>query len=388
MTSLGGAYGMWSQQQQHPIPMESSFGFNHLIMSNFPNPNQQGRSTWKPIKVGGSGSVDQRKGLKRKEINGGGGYKPPRLKELQSNNRLKAKRFYPKKFGTTNNKARFAPHAPRNTSSFIIRAKKSGGIASLVSPSPVTPAVLPTPIFSPSREALVDTAKEEWGVDGYGSMNGLIRLRSSPGNYEIVDGHEDVEEEDGGSSDSDLEEHVEMERRLDQDLSRFEMIYPNNNSDYNIVLESRVNDQDTHIAHLEEENLTLKERLFLVERELGQLRQRLQFLERGSGGGVDDMVEEVVENSSENNENEGEGKVNEKDDGDAEYGSGNERHDNVDDCSDKAFPNKANNDQQIVDCKEKFVATEVDAEQETLDAEYNSNTDSERIIGNGDQACC
>ncbi|MBA0733752.1 hypothetical protein Gogos_017732 [Gossypium gossypioides] len=36
--------------------------------------------------------------------------------------------------------------------------KKSGGIASLVSPCLVTPAVLPTPIFSPSREVLGDMA--------------------------------------------------------------------------------------------------------------------------------------------------------------------------------------------------------------------------------------
>ncbi|KAJ6392731.1 hypothetical protein OIU77_022259 [Salix suchowensis] len=129
----------------------------------------------------------------------GGGYKPPSLNELQSQNRMKARKYYhPKK--KFNN--RFAPYAPRNTTSFIIRAKKSGGIASLVSPCPVTPAMLPTPIFSPSREVLGDMAKEEWGVDGYGSMNGLIRLRS-PGN-EANDDDEDDEE-------SDVEEHEEGE---------------------------------------------------------------------------------------------------------------------------------------------------------------------------------
>ncbi|GFY80328.1 PRLI-interacting factor [Actinidia rufa] len=121
-------------------------------------------------------------------------------------NRLRARRFYPKK--KFNN--RFAPYAPRNTTSFLIRAKKSGGIASLVSPCPVTPAVLPTPIFSPSREVLGDMANEEWGVDGYGSMKGLIRLRYQ-GNH--MDARED-EEEDGGSSESDVEEHVGVERRL------------------------------------------------------------------------------------------------------------------------------------------------------------------------------
>lgn len=225
-------------------------------------------------------------------LNGGqtssGGYIPPTLNELQSQNRMKARKFYPKK--KFNN--RFAPYAPRNTTSFIIRAKKSGGIASLVSPCPVTPAVLPTPIFSPSREVLGDTAKEEWGVDGYGSMKGLIRLRS-PGN-------DDDEEGGGGSSESDVEEHVEVERRLDHDLSRFEMIYPNYSGvEYNNVLENRVDDQDTHIAQLEEENLTLKERLFLMERELGDLRRRMLFLERRHHV-MEEVNEEVVENGSEN----------------------------------------------------------------------------------------
>ncbi|KAM2195400.1 hypothetical protein ACFX1R_029406 [Malus domestica] len=44
---------------------------------------------------------------------------------------------------------------------------------------------------SPSREVLRDMAKEEWGIDG----------------------------------ESDVEEHVEVERRLDHDLSRFKIVY-------------------------------------------------------------------------------------------------------------------------------------------------------------------
>ncbi|XP_076916711.1 uncharacterized protein LOC143576523 [Bidens hawaiensis] len=141
-------------------------------------------------------------------------------------------------------------------------------------------------------------AKEEWGVDGYGSMKGLIRLRS-PGNE--ADAAEDDEEDEGGSSESDVEEHVEVERRLDHDLSRFEMIYPNySRADHSSYpLENRVDDQDTHIAQLEEENLILKERLFLMEREFDDLRMRLQCLERQSRGG-ERLNEEVVENDSEN----------------------------------------------------------------------------------------
>ncbi|KAI9114941.1 hypothetical protein K1719_013954 [Acacia pycnantha] len=280
----------WSQQP----PMDPNMKFQNPMKQNYPN-SKLGRSNWKGKKM-----TDNRKDPRRMDkpnpsaSTSQSGYIPPTLHELQSQNRLKARKFYPKK--KFNN--RFAPYAPRNTTSFLIRAKKSGGIASLVSPCPVTPAVLPTPIFSPSREVLGDMAKEEWGVDGYGSMKGLIRLRS-PGHD--ADIHEDEEDEEvgAGSSDSDVEEHVEVERRLDHDLSRFEMIYPNYGVEYNNVLENRVDDQDSHIAQLEEENLTLKERLFLMERELGDLRRRLQFIERQNQIG-DDTNEEVVENGSDN----------------------------------------------------------------------------------------
>lgn len=326
------SYGMWGP---HPQPRDLQLKFQN------PNPNAmktQGggfvsgnkaqskhplgpRNNWKGKKVN---KLDKRKDLGRRMDNHllmggggssgvggilggvpgnvGGGYQPPNLKDLQHQNRVKARKFFPKKYyNYNNNKGSYnrGKFAPRNTTSYLIRAKKSGGIAELVSPCPVTPAVLPTPIFSPSREVLVDMAKEEWGVDGYGSMKGLIRLRS-PGHE--GEGHEDDEEEEGGSSESDVEEHVEVERRLDHDLSRFEMIYPNYGTaggvEYNNLLENRVDDQDTHIAQLEEENLILKERLFLMERELGDLRRRLQCLERQSRSEY--INEEVVENSSEN----------------------------------------------------------------------------------------
>lgn len=310
------SYRMWPQPPLPPPSVVDQLKFqnpNHnlkqFVTGKHPKPLGP-RNNWKGKKVN---KKDKRMdAVRRNEIGtsgsssiaGGnvgtqGGYKPPTLNDLQQQNRLKARRFFPKKkfyHNNNNNNNMTAPYAPRNTSSYIIRAKKSGGIASLVSPCPVTPAVLPTPMFSPSREVLVDMAKEEWGVDGYGSMSGLIRLR--PPSHE-AEGHDDEEEEEGGSSESDVEEHVEVERRLDHDLSRFEMIYPNyTGMEYNNVLGNRVDDQDTHIAQLEEENLILKDRLFLMERELGDLRRRLQSLER-QGHGYDEMNEEVVENESE-----------------------------------------------------------------------------------------
>ncbi|KAM1927698.1 hypothetical protein ACFX13_029469 [Malus domestica] len=289
---------MMMKSQSQPMMMNRNYKAWPQPQPQFaaqkPPPSNLGRNNWKGKKGGDKRRMD--KNVPNLPLSGqtsggggggGGGYIPPTLHELQSQNRMKARKFYPKK--KFNN--RFAPYAPRNTTSFIIRAKKAGGIASLVSPCAVTPAVLPTPMFSPSSEVLGDMAKEEWGIDGYGSMKGLIRLRS-PGN--------DDEEGGGGSSESDVEEHVEVERRLDHDLSRFEMVYPNYSGvEYNNALENRVDDQDTHIAQLEEENLTLKERLFLMERELADLRRRMQFIEKRYHV-MGEVNEEVVENGSEN----------------------------------------------------------------------------------------
>ncbi|CAA7057762.1 unnamed protein product [Microthlaspi erraticum] len=105
---------------------------------------------------------------------------------------------------------------------------------------------------------------------------------------------DDEDEDEGGSCESELDEHVEVERRLDQDLSRFEMIYPNHN-----VLENRVDDQDTHIAQLEEDNLTMKEKLSMMEMDFGEFKRRLQYLESRDMVVGEDGSGEVVENESE-----------------------------------------------------------------------------------------
>ncbi|XP_057774290.1 uncharacterized protein LOC130993426 [Salvia miltiorrhiza] len=307
MAPMNRSYGMWGPQQQFQNPNMSSdamkpprAAFNKSLG---PRRNWNGKRVNKPID---KRRIEQQQQSLVGGIGGGNlnfrNYNPPTLNELQHQNRVRARKTFPKKKFNKNmstnmggNGGRSAPFAPRNTTSFLIRAKKSGGITSVVSPFPVTPSVLPTPILSPSTEVLGNMAKEEWGVDGYGSMKGLIRLRSL--------GQEDEEEDEGESSESDVEEHVEVERRLDHDLSRFEMIYDPNSGNamtHHNALENRVDDQDSHIAQLEEENLNLKERLFLMEGELGDLRRRLLLLER-RGGRVDDTgEEEVVENESEN----------------------------------------------------------------------------------------
>ncbi|KAM7280311.1 hypothetical protein ACFE04_007445 [Oxalis oulophora] len=212
--------------------------------------------------------------------------------EFKAQNRMK-----PYFNRVSNYDSRYAPYAPRNTSSYLIRAKKSGGIASLV--SPVMPAVLPTPTFSPWREVLGDMVKEEWGVDGYGSMKGFIRLRPTSGNNMEDEFDEEQDEVGNGSFESDTEERIEVERRLDHDLSRFEMIYPNCSSaaggsgEYTNSLESRIDNQDSHIVQLKEDNLISKERLSAMEMELSDLRRKLLILEKRNLVGI--VNEEVVE---------------------------------------------------------------------------------------------
>lgn len=259
------------------------------------------------------------RGWKRK--NPAAAYQPPALGDLQVQNRAKARRWFKNNNNNNNSGSSSNPNpnpnpnqtrkyffpknknkaaAPRNTTSFIIRAKRAGGIASLVSPCPVTPAVLPTPRLSPSREGLADMAQAQWGVDGYGSMKGLIRLRSSPQAADPNAAASDDDEE-GNSSGSDVEEHVEVERRLDHDLSRFEMVYPGRGDDAGgyVFEDDDEYDQDAHVARLEEENLTLKERLFLMEQEVGDMRRRLEALEArfslsdGGVGGGENAVEQV-----------------------------------------------------------------------------------------------
>ncbi|XP_010935341.1 uncharacterized protein [Elaeis guineensis] len=302
------SFGVWQPSLPPPPPtaLDDPMGFQNprpVFAAGVAGGAKPGRMNWKSKKAADKWKKAAAAGAPGGVVSGGGGagaggsgYKPPALKELQFQNRVKARRFYPKKKFT-----RFAPFAPRNTTSFIIRAKKAGGIASLVSPCPVTPAILPTPKFSPTREGLVDMAQEEWGVDGYGSMKGLIRLRSPSGHETRPAGAGDDEEDmDDGSSESDVEEHLEVERRLDHDLSRFEMVYPGeeHSGPAAYSLENRVDNQDTHIARLEEENLTLKERLFLMEREMVDMRKRLQLLEAQCG-------EREENNKSSNNNNNG-----------------------------------------------------------------------------------
>lgn len=165
------------------------------------------------------------------------------------------------------------PCAPYNTSSYLMRAGKLGINAPLLSPA--TPA-LDTPVVSPTpwpSESLGDCkVANELGVNAYGSMNGRIRLRS-----------DDIERDSGSSSCGESDnEHCggrrpadsvqQVEERIDHGLQRFEMLY---NPDSPLRQHAVAADQETHIQHLEEENLSLQQRLWAMSQELSHLRRRL-----------------------------------------------------------------------------------------------------------------
>ncbi|XP_024530105.1 uncharacterized protein LOC112346135 [Selaginella moellendorffii] len=205
-------------------------------------------------------------------------YEPPRLSDLQHQNRVKARKYFPKK-KSAQSQAQEHPHAPRNTTSFIMRAKCSGGIAP---PTPSTPAVISTPDLSgvaSYREGITEEVNKEWGVNGYGSMNGLIRLKE--------------DRIDDSDSESDVDQGVQsvqqLEQRLDQDLNRFEILYtPGAGDQDNFSLAGmQLHDQENHIAHLEEENLTLKERIYILEQQLDELKQKLA--QQQNSESVDEM---------------------------------------------------------------------------------------------------
>eukprot|EP00249_Psilotum_nudum_P016866 c26027_g3_i1 orf=42-1187(+) len=191
---------------------------------------------------------------------------PSRSGELQFQPLRRAKKCF------VQNRQR--PCAPRNTTSFIIRAKHLGGIAPLTSPSPVSPAILPTPSASPlpKYKGQLPDEVNEWGVDGYGSMNGLIRLREHT--------EEESETEAQAHHCTHAQSVQQLEQRLDQDLNRFEMVFPCTLPfGKGPSLQLRNDHKENQISQLEDENSSLKKRLHTMEQELDDLRKRMQLLQ-------------------------------------------------------------------------------------------------------------
>ncbi|GBG75342.1 hypothetical protein CBR_g19975 [Chara braunii] len=223
----------------------------------------------------------------------------PRLRELRKRNRVNMRKQIPKWLKRQSLKS--VPHAPRNTTSFIMRANKLGIYAPLTSPR--TPAFIRTPIFSPAPwptdspgdKMLVEQAKK-FKVDPYGSMNGCIRVRDpsvpelgavgsgeNRGGEELVlrdssdEASSSSEAEDGQPSVAEPDSAELFEQRMDHDLRRFEMTFAGEAAGKDLeerMLRTRMEEQEGRIADLEEENMTLKEKLYLIEQEMQELRKR------------------------------------------------------------------------------------------------------------------
>jgi hypothetical protein len=200
------------------------------------------------------------------------------------------------------------PRAPYNDSSFLIKVRRAGGLAALLSPATFSTVKTTTSDedarASCYREEEVLEPVTELGVgNGYGSMTGLIHLRatddgSSCSTVDEID-IDSVQQQQEDCSFSQLDSVRRLEQRLDRDVSRFEMTLPSPSDVQSRrapeSLEERVARQDRDIALLEDENLTLKERLSLMQQAVYEYQERLA---RMSQGEVDQLPAECSNHGS------------------------------------------------------------------------------------------
>ncbi|KAH9575492.1 hypothetical protein CY35_01G113500 [Sphagnum magellanicum] len=206
---------------------------------------------------------------------------------------------------------RTVPRAPYNDSSFLIKVRRAGGLAALVSPATFSTVKTTTSDedarASCYREEEILEPVTELGVgNGYGSMTGLIHLRATDdgSSYSTVDeididSVQQQQQQQGDSSFSQLDSVRRLEQRLDRDVSRFEMTLPSPSDVQSRrapeSLEERIARQDRDIALLEDENLTLKERLSLMQQAVYEYQERLA---RMSQGEVDQLPAECSNHGS------------------------------------------------------------------------------------------
>jgi hypothetical protein len=103
------------------------------------------------------------------------------------------------------------------------------------------------------------------------ASKGLIRLRPDDGSSGSSAVDDDVDDNRRVELSSVLSVE-EVEQRLDRGVSRFEMTHPLPRE----LDELRVARQESHINFLEDENLVLKDRLFSMQQEISELKQRLK----------------------------------------------------------------------------------------------------------------
>lgn len=177
----------------------------------------------------------------------------PNLAQLRRDNRRKAKKYFRGSGDNPRSAPRTVPPAPDNTNSFLMCAPGA-------SPGPEGPfhAVTPNP-FRPgyawkNSYGTMDKEAAELGVaagiDFFGSNDGLITKSDAP------------DEEERDYSETDPEDTHGFALHVEEELAA---LPPH--------LRFKFQEQEQHIAELREENLNLRERLFLLEQEMSELRK-------------------------------------------------------------------------------------------------------------------
>ncbi|BFI43246.1 hypothetical protein MPTK2_8g16540 [Marchantia polymorpha subsp. ruderalis] len=204
-----------------------------------------------------------------------------------------------------NSKHRFSkrrmPCAPRNTTSFIMRANKFGIKAPIYTPVCPTTAGTPTVSSVPWQKEILGDGQvaSDLGVNAYGSMNGCIRLKADADDMDF-EGDRDLGSVSCNESDTDqcsfqpASSVQQVEERIDHCLQRFELLSSNNSSLPSRTnastqsLVAKVEEQENHIHYLEEVNMSLHQQLWATLEELTELRKRLTNDRTGSGAAVTD----------------------------------------------------------------------------------------------------
>lgn len=304
------------QQPYHPSSLEQPVsgrkpfqakGYRNLSQQHIPrkatarnSQGRQGRPALAPTDNGAGlgGRKNNKQMWKARRKQRQKEFQPPRLQDLQRSHRVRTRKFFASSKGRSG-----MPDAPRNTTSFIMGSSKPGEQSTF--PSPATPGLFQQPVASPSP--LVGQSggddMSELHVNPYGSMNGVIRIRTpaaarSDGSIGAVekDAEASGESEATTSSDSGADGDADGaaahgdrqgEHRVMQSKLLFAVDQPGHAGQTgDLFLRARIEEQETQIALLEEENLDLKEKLYLAQMELKDIKRGQ---EEGSGDAEVDL---------------------------------------------------------------------------------------------------
>lgn len=173
---------------------------------------------------------------------------PLPLEELRRKNAAKTRRYYGgngRLLDTPGSVPRTAPRAPENTNSFLMGSRDT----------PEITAWERGPNWTSGYQTLdEDAAALGAQLDFFGTNEGLITKRDSP-----AFSSDNESESDGNESEP-------------EDLHGFQLQIDDDEADRTIPrhIKARLEEQTSYIATLEEENLNLRERIFLLQQQLNE----------------------------------------------------------------------------------------------------------------------